>query len=141
MAQWVKDLVLSLLWRRFDPWPRNFHMSRAWPKKMSGSYHLLMTSDSLEGGAPASAFSLISPGDSDAHEGLKICPDCYLLCWDILHLFVHPCIPCTWFKPGNGVSICQIKKKKGNKSIADHHDMPEKRTCLHPSNSNKLSLC
>ena len=32
MAQWVKDLALSLqqlgllLWPRFDPWPRNFHM-------------------------------------------------------------------------------------------------------------------
>ena len=35
MAQWVKDLVLSLqqlmwlLWCRFDPWPGNFHMPRA----------------------------------------------------------------------------------------------------------------
>ena len=32
MAQWVKDPVLSLqwlgslLWCRFDPWPRNFHV-------------------------------------------------------------------------------------------------------------------
>ena len=31
MAQWVKDLALSLLWlwlqwRRFDPWPKKFHM-------------------------------------------------------------------------------------------------------------------
>ena len=26
MAQWVKDLVLSLLWLGFDPWPGNFHM-------------------------------------------------------------------------------------------------------------------
>ena len=26
MAQWVKDLALSLLWRRFDPWPGNLHM-------------------------------------------------------------------------------------------------------------------
>ena len=32
MAQWVKDLALSLLWFRlllwcqFDSWPRNFHM-------------------------------------------------------------------------------------------------------------------
>ena len=34
MVQWVKDLVLSLLWLwpqlwlRFDPWPGNFHMPR-----------------------------------------------------------------------------------------------------------------
>ena len=34
MAQWVKDLVLSLpwlmslLWCGFDPWPRNFCMLR-----------------------------------------------------------------------------------------------------------------
>ena len=38
MAQWVKDLVSLqwlglLLWCRFDPWPRNFHISRAWPGK------------------------------------------------------------------------------------------------------------
>ena len=32
VAQWVKDLALSLqqleslLWHRFDPWPRNFYM-------------------------------------------------------------------------------------------------------------------
>ena len=29
MAQWVRDLALSLLWLRFDPWPRNFHMLQA----------------------------------------------------------------------------------------------------------------
>ena len=23
MAQWVKDLILSLPWHEFDPWPRN----------------------------------------------------------------------------------------------------------------------
>ena len=23
MAQWVKDLILSLPWLQFDPWPRN----------------------------------------------------------------------------------------------------------------------
>ena len=26
MAQWVKDLTLSLPWYRFNPWLRNFHM-------------------------------------------------------------------------------------------------------------------
>ena len=37
--QWVKDLVLSLvwpwllLWPRFYPWPRNFHMPQAQTKK------------------------------------------------------------------------------------------------------------
>ena len=29
----VKDLALSLLWCRFDAWPRNSHMSWPWPKK------------------------------------------------------------------------------------------------------------
>ena len=33
VAQQVKDLALSLLWCRFDPWPGNFHMPWAWPKK------------------------------------------------------------------------------------------------------------
>ena len=26
-VQWVKDLVVSLLWLGFDPWPRNLHMT------------------------------------------------------------------------------------------------------------------
>lgn len=39
MAQWVKDLVLSLQWLvcrlrgEFDPWPSNFHMPQAWLNK------------------------------------------------------------------------------------------------------------
>ena len=43
MAQRVKDLVLSLqwlrslLWHRFQPWPRNFHMPWAWPKRKKKS--------------------------------------------------------------------------------------------------------
>ena len=42
MAQQVKDPALSqqqlglLLWRRFDPWPRKFHMPQAWPKEKKG---------------------------------------------------------------------------------------------------------
>ena len=40
VAQWVKDLALSLLWLRsllcqgFRPWPRNFHLLQMWPKKI-----------------------------------------------------------------------------------------------------------
>ena len=39
VEQWAKDLALplqqheSLLWCRVDPWPKNLHMPRAWPKK------------------------------------------------------------------------------------------------------------
>ena len=33
MAQRVKDSALSLLWYEFNPWPMNFHMPWAWPKK------------------------------------------------------------------------------------------------------------
>ena len=39
MTQQVRDLALSrlwlgsLLWHKFDPWPRNFHMPRLQPKK------------------------------------------------------------------------------------------------------------
>ena len=29
----VKDLVLSLLRLKFDPWPSNFFMPLAWPKR------------------------------------------------------------------------------------------------------------
>ena len=41
MVPWVKDPVVSLqwlellLWRGFDPWPRNFHMLGVRPKKKS----------------------------------------------------------------------------------------------------------
>ena len=43
-AQRVKDLVLpllwlwSLLWHDFNPWPRNFHMPQAQPKKKKYIY-------------------------------------------------------------------------------------------------------
>ena len=39
VVQLGKDLMLSLqwlgslLWCRFNPWPKNFHMPQAWPKK------------------------------------------------------------------------------------------------------------
>ena len=33
VAQQIKDLVLSVLWLRFEPWPWNFHMTWALPKK------------------------------------------------------------------------------------------------------------
>ena len=33
MAQWVKDLVLSLLWCRFDPCPGNFCVLWVQPEK------------------------------------------------------------------------------------------------------------
>ena len=33
MAQQVEDLTLSLLWRKFDPWPGNFPMVQAWTKQ------------------------------------------------------------------------------------------------------------
>ena len=29
----VEDLAWSLLWLRFDPWPRNFHKLQVQPKK------------------------------------------------------------------------------------------------------------
>ena len=37
MAQQVKDPVLSLQQLRFAPWPRNFHMPQAQPKKKKKS--------------------------------------------------------------------------------------------------------
>ena len=33
MAQRVKDLELSLLWHRFNPWPGNFCMSQVSQKR------------------------------------------------------------------------------------------------------------
>ena len=33
VAWWVKDLALSRLWLGFDPWPGNFCMPGAQPKK------------------------------------------------------------------------------------------------------------
>ena len=37
MVYQVKDPALSLLWYWFDPWPRDFCMPQAWPKKKSSS--------------------------------------------------------------------------------------------------------
>ena len=45
-AQWVKDLALSLLllgsllWRRFSPWPRNFHMPWVQKKEKILCFHV-----------------------------------------------------------------------------------------------------
>ena len=33
MAQWVKDLALSLLWHEFDPWTENFQKPWVCPKQ------------------------------------------------------------------------------------------------------------
>ena len=46
VAKQGKDLVVSLqqlgllLWRGFDPWPRNFHMLWARPKKGGGASNI-----------------------------------------------------------------------------------------------------
>lgn len=33
----VEDSAMSLLWRRFSPWPRNLYMLQAWLKKIGSS--------------------------------------------------------------------------------------------------------
>ena len=47
LAQWLKDLALSLLWlwlllwQGFHPWPSNVYMPLVWPKnKMKWNNHL-----------------------------------------------------------------------------------------------------
>ena len=35
LTQWVKDLVLSLLWHGFEHWPGNFHMPWVGQKKLN----------------------------------------------------------------------------------------------------------
>ena len=37
----VKDLVLSLLWHRFDLWPRNFCILQAQPNKKAKERHYI----------------------------------------------------------------------------------------------------
>ena len=49
MAQWVKDPALSqqlrsLLWLGFDPWPKNFYMLQAQPKKKKKKMNLKLQS-------------------------------------------------------------------------------------------------
>ena len=39
VVQRVKDLALSLLWHRFNSWPRNFCMPRVRPKKAVRGKH------------------------------------------------------------------------------------------------------
>ena len=51
VAQWIKDLVLSLLWlwlllwHEFDPWSRKFHMTWACPKKKAIERHIFLCFD------------------------------------------------------------------------------------------------
>ena len=48
MAQWIKDLALSLLWlwlqlwHGFGPWTGNFGMPQAQPKNMNKMYSKLL---------------------------------------------------------------------------------------------------
>ena len=37
-AQWVEDLVLSLLWHQFNPWPGKFCMPKKREKKEKFNY-------------------------------------------------------------------------------------------------------
>ena len=43
VAQWVKDLALSLLWLRFDPRSRTFHTPPVQPKKKKKKENILKT--------------------------------------------------------------------------------------------------
>lgn len=55
MVQRVKDLMLSLLWHGFDPYPGNFCMLRMQPKKNGGGFFLnfqcLVNSHGLQEGS------------------------------------------------------------------------------------------
>ena len=54
LAQWVKDLVLSLQqlellpWHGFDPWPGNFHMPQTRPQKRQHSVSIRIKHRSTE---------------------------------------------------------------------------------------------
>ena len=45
MVERLKDPALSLLWHRFDPWPRSFHMPWNWPKKKMDKFSSLIVID------------------------------------------------------------------------------------------------
>ena len=49
MVQLIKDSVLSLLWRRSDPWPEGFHMPQAQPPKKKKKKKLLAFQTWLSG--------------------------------------------------------------------------------------------
>ena len=56
MAQQVKDLALSLqqlgpvVWYRFDPWPRNFHVPWAWEEtKQNKTKHSIIKQSKIKG--------------------------------------------------------------------------------------------
>lgn len=64
VAQWVKDLLLLLLWCRFDLWLWIFRMTWLWPKNynnnsISTSWLLAASSDSLYGRASFLIFRLL----------------------------------------------------------------------------------
>ena len=56
VVQRVKELTLSMLWLRWqlwhgfdDPWPGNFHMPQAWPKKKFPFSHFWVLRGVLDG--------------------------------------------------------------------------------------------
>ena len=77
MTQKVKDLALSLqwleslLWHRFNPWPENFHMPWALPKKpQTNRYHQIVLND-----LPATSSCL---------------PDASKILNSVVHTHIHP---------------------------------------------------
>ena len=72
MAQQVKDLVLSLqqlgllLWRGFDPWPRNFHILQEGERKKKKKKNVTLPLTSLGQlfQLPESQFAHLSSGST-----------------------------------------------------------------------------
>lgn len=63
--------------------------------------------------AQASAFSLILPGEADAHWGFGThCLGCCTLGRETAHPFVHFCVPGTWLAVGDEVKLCPTKERK-----------------------------
>ena len=73
VAQWVKDLSLSLqwlglpLWCGFDPWPRNFHILKKKQKKKKPLW--LLYRGQADGGERKEAGRLVRRLDSWAGKG------------------------------------------------------------------------
>ena len=97
-----KDLALSLqqlgwlLWHRFNPWPGNFHMPQAGPKKKKG-----ITAIRIE--------NLI-------HKWKRDC--------SLFHSSPHPTLHGMWKSPGQRSNMCHCCSNAGSLTHSPHRNLP-----------------
>ena len=129
--QWLK----SLLWHRFDPWPRNFCMLWTWPKRRRRKKFFFFSVSGIEPGNSAKGFSTAPCGkdQTDVEPQLLTSRASKGPRFPLHTIHLHPerARPAFKFKGDPPISKSVLKKKlfelKKYMLIAEKHETVEKR--------------